>query len=403
MTQPKDTLPCPEPQPESTHNGLAKATAAFEGPELLGPDGQPSRLATLQGPETAACVPHGLGNCPDCSLAAAKVELGMCEEHGRRDCRECAKKEPPIDWQWRDLASFADFAAPTSVVSGLLIEGGLSLFFGPVKSGKSTLTMALLKALSPGGPEFCGLRLVPTSALVFSEQPPSVMGAHVREFGIPAGAHMANEAGAISRPAADFANDVYKAYHENGAGFGLVVIDTLASFMNIQEVNSYGEVSSIMAPLRQLLVQIPNLAILMLHHLNKAGSEGWAGALGSTAMTAQSDQLIRLGLKDGKRSLTVGGRYPTAPFPYDEPMTVSITPAGVEIIGNAADDCADAVLAVFQTLTEPAKISAIVAKVGDGHSVGSVRLAIRALLNQGDIVEVDKARGNVAATYQIAG
>ena len=60
------------------------------------------------------------------------------------------------DWAWMNLADAADIPAPNHTISGLLVEGKITLWWSPVKTGKSTALMAMLKALSPGGPEFCG-------------------------------------------------------------------------------------------------------------------------------------------------------------------------------------------------------------------------------------------------------
>ena len=63
------------------------------------------------------------------------------------------------DWAWLNLADAADIPAPNHTISGLLVEGKITLWWSPVKTGKSTALMAMLKALSPGGPEFYGMAL----------------------------------------------------------------------------------------------------------------------------------------------------------------------------------------------------------------------------------------------------
>ena len=73
----------PEPQPVAKHKGLAAATAAFEGPELL-----PTTLDLLMGPP---CDPHGQPGCADCARVALRDSLGMCAEHLRRNCHVCGK------------------------------------------------------------------------------------------------------------------------------------------------------------------------------------------------------------------------------------------------------------------------------------------------------------------------
>ena len=143
-------------------------------------------------------------------------------------------------WAWMNLADAADIPAPVHTVSGLLIEGKITLWWSPVKTGKSTALMAMLKALAPGGPEFCGMTLTPTPALLFTEEPPDTVGEKVRNFGIPHEAgHYFNSAAAMVMKPDDFADEVYRAYHDNGGGFGLIAVDTLAAFVNCQDWNDY--------------------------------------------------------------------------------------------------------------------------------------------------------------------
>ena len=246
---------------------------------------------------------------------------------------------PRLDWKWRNVGDFASEPAPVHTVSGLLIEGGLTLLWSPVKTGKSTLLMALLMALSPGGPAFCGMDLPPTPTLLFTEEPASVLGERVRQFEIPVeGRHFANSAAAMVLPPDDFAEEVRKAYTLHGGGFGLIAVDTLSAFVNCNDWNDYSLTGSALSPIRQLARDLPQCSFLLFHHQNKANSDGWGGALGSTALTASADQLVKMGLsKTGKRTITVGGRYGTDPFPYGEEVNLSITPKGVEILGTVSD------------------------------------------------------------------
>ena len=178
---------------------------------------------------------------------------------------------PRRDWQWRDLGTFADIPAATHLVNGLLIEGNITLWYAPVKTGKSRLLMGLLAAMSPGGPQFCGMDLADTRTLLFTEEPPTAIGERVRDFEVPAGMHMANEASALAMQADDFAEEVYTAYQANGGDFGLVAVDTLSAFVSNSDWNDYAATGAAMSPLRQLARSLPRVAILLLHHQNKGG------------------------------------------------------------------------------------------------------------------------------------
>ena len=196
------------------------------------------------------------------------------------------------DWKWRNLGTFAEIPAPVHLVSGLLIEGNITLWYAPSKTGKSRMLFGMLKSLSPGGPPFCGLTLPNMPALLFTEEPPNVVAERVRDYAIPQYAtHIANEASALAMKPEDFAEVVYQAYQHNGAGFGLIAVDTIGPFVNCGDWNDFSSTTAAMAPIRQLARRLPKVAILLLHHQNKAGGTDWNSALGSTALTANADQL----------------------------------------------------------------------------------------------------------------
>ena len=58
-----------------------------------------------------------------------------------------------------NLGTFADIPAPVQLISGLLIEGNISLFYAPPKTGKTRLAIRDVKSQAPGGPKFLGLDL----------------------------------------------------------------------------------------------------------------------------------------------------------------------------------------------------------------------------------------------------
>ena len=261
--------------------------------------------------------------------------------------------------------------------------------------------MAMLKALSPGGPKFCGMALDPTPSLLFTEEPPDTVGEKVRNFGIPREAnHYFNSAAAMVMKPEDFAETVHKAYQDNGGGFGLIAVDTLASFVNCQDWNDYSATSAAMHPIRQLLRSLPGTALLAFHHQSKAGGDGWGGALGSTALTANADQLVRMGVKDGKRLITVGGRHSTGPFPYGEPVTLSITSEGVHIIGTAVDEARE--LLGEHLASEPVTIKDLKDAIGEsGPSRETITNAIKAMLDKGTAeVVAERGKGQRATTYR---
>ena len=349
------------------------------------------------------CPPHGVQGCVECSGDEYRAELGLCQTHLRRNCKVCAnlaevEQATAIDWRYADLADFADLPMPEPLVNGLLYEGNITMLYGPVKTGKSRLIMALLKSLTIGGPAFCGMTLLPTKSLLYTEEPPAVVGQRVRDCQIPADNHMANQAAAIALPAADFAQEAYTACRVRD--FGLLIVDTLGAFINLQDSNDYTQTGAVMGPLRQLARMLPHTAILLLHHSNKAGGDRWASALGSTALTGQADQLIKLGMQNGKHQITIGGRCGAGPFGWDEPNTITIAAHGVDLIGKAEDANDDAILTVLQAASQPITPKQIAADI-DGLTVAKARVAVNRMVGSGDVREVVPPSGNRPGQYQI--
>ena len=197
---------------------------------------------------------------------------------------ETVSADPPAthDWKWLDLGAFASVPAATHLVNGLLIQGNITLWYASVKSGKSRMLMGLLAAMSPGGPKFCGMDLPTTRTLLFTEEPPTVLGDRVRDYKVPEGIHVANQASALTMRPEVFVEEVEAAYKFHGGNFGLIAVDTVGAFVNCGDWNDYTATVAAMEPLRRLARDLPGVAILLLHHQNKAGGADWNGALGST-------------------------------------------------------------------------------------------------------------------------
>ena len=150
--------------------------------------------------------------------------------------------------------------------------------------------------------------------------------------------HVVNTASALAMPPQEFADEV-QAVYEDVSGpdgpYGLIAIDTLGAFVNCRDWNDYTQTTAAMAPLRDLARRLPRVSILLLHHQNKAGGADWAGALGSTALAGNVDQIIRMTKKNAQHQITIGGRNKPDPFPFDEPTTISIASTGIEFVGTA--------------------------------------------------------------------
>ena len=306
------------------------------------------------------------------------------------------------NWGWQDLGALKDTPAAKNLVPGLLIEGNLTLLYASVKTGKSRLLMGLLAALAPGGPKFCGMALKDTRTLLFSEEPPTVLGERVRDFGVPTGQHIVNTASALAMPPQEFADEVEAVHRKESdqhGNFGLIAVDTMGSFVSNRDWNDYSQTTAAMSPLRDLARRLPRVAILLLHHMNKQGGADWAGALGSTALAGNVDQIIRMTKKNAQHQITVGGRNKPDPFPFDEPSTISIASTGIEFVGTATDEAGE--LLAEHLGDVPVTIKDLTDSMGqDGPSRDAVTKAMKGRIEAGTAVLVQPSRGSKPALYK---
>ena len=98
---------------------------------------------------------------PDSGMGAADCTADMLDLYLDTRTPWEPQEQPAAghDWQWRDVGTFADVEPPTAIINGLLYQGGLTLMHAGIKIGKSTLLWAMIRALSPDGPQFCGMDL----------------------------------------------------------------------------------------------------------------------------------------------------------------------------------------------------------------------------------------------------
>ena len=267
-------------------------------------------------------------------------------DYMRAGIAELEETEIPArhDWLWRDLGTFADIPAPVQLISGLLIEGNISLFYAPPKTGKTRLLFGMLKALAPGGPKFLGLDLPDVSALLFTEEPPAVIGERVRDYAMPTGGHIANEAAALAMslptsrrrlsgvPRTTAATSAYLPWMQSG----LLLTAQTGTITGGQGGFSAYPPACARPAYSGLFINPPP---------KQGGGSEWAGALGSTALTGNVDQLIRMGKgRNGQHTITIGGRCKPDPFPFDEPVTISLLPNGsVDLIGTASGEAGELV------------------------------------------------------------
>jgi len=99
-----------------------------------------------------------------------------------------------------------------------------------------------------------------------------------------------------------------KNYLNANKRIGLVIIDTLARFTNIEDFNAYAGTTNTMTPLKKIADDL-NIAVIVIHHARKTrsdtGDTDWMeSALGSTGFTGAADNIIYIKRNRSKEKTT---------------------------------------------------------------------------------------------------
>lgn len=186
----------------------------------------------------------------------------------------------------------------------LLIKGGLSIFAGRPKSGKSTLVRQLVKNII-NNEEFLGRKTQPSKVLYLALEEHDVMlKEQFNQVGIKKGDPILIHTGMFKNPAKKYEN-LTNAILETGSEF--VVIDTMALFCGIEDLNNYNSVNVALTQMREIC-RDTKAHIMMIHHLSKGSRDRPETILGSTAISGAVDNIISLTRKGNDRYITSQGR-----------------------------------------------------------------------------------------------
>jgi hypothetical protein len=200
---------------------------------------------------------------------------------------------------------------------GCFARRHITLFSALMKSGKTTLSSHLLRALQHGDP-FVGRATRQCRTLVVSEESHAIW--RERRDTLCLDDHLS----VLCRPMiakptfadwTDFLTHVEECATADAVD--LVVIDTVSAFAPWKSENDSAEVMGTLTPLNRLTKA--GFAVVLFHHFGKAdGTEG-RGARGSTALAGAADILLELrrfrpeDLTDRRRVLSGLGRFDEIP------------------------------------------------------------------------------------------
>ncbi len=229
-----------------------------------------------------------------------------------------------------DLLSEPEELVPY-IVPGYVARGCLSLLAGPPKQGKSTLAYDLVVAAATGG-LFLGEQVDRTKVLVLAlEEHRRDVTARFRQYSEKdlAGS-IKIVTGQLQFP--DTASGVLKTYiaQEN---IGLVLVDTLPAWWQVQDENNAAEV--IQKGFRLLgLVRNTNAGWLCIAHSRKSGGEHGQEIRGSSALVGLVDIAISMKRTEAggrQRVLEAVSRYAVTP----PQLYIELTDQGYRALGDS--------------------------------------------------------------------
>ncbi len=192
---------------------------------------------------------------------------------------------------------------------GFVPRGTLGLLVAYMKTGKSTLAYDLALAVSRGVP-FLGFSTEQGGVLLLAlEERQQDVLFRLRDFGINA-----QDPVWIVGPPLSPSRKLYEDIPAfiQAQKIGLVIIDSLSRFAELDDENDNSKATRFMAPLANL-AHGTNTSVLLIHHEPKGGGEAGRNVRGAGAFLAVADLALTLKRTEGgvptARTLEVLGRY----------------------------------------------------------------------------------------------
>lgn len=258
----------------------------------------------------------------------------------------------------RDLLAEPDDAV-SWIVDGLLPAGGLSVFGGKPKGGKSTTARAIALRVCRGEPVLGRTTTRGPVVYLGLEDPRRVTKGHLRTLGAQPHDDLYVFTGTRPEAALAWLEGVLAKVDPV-----LVVVDTLQHLLGVSDLNDYARVVAALGPVLGL-VRSRRAHMMLVHHAGKGDRTGFDAILGSTAIVGTVDVALLLRRRDDNtRTLATLQRTGE-----DLPESVLVLDAHQEprIEGTRADydaqQAGERVLAWLETQDEPVTRDAVKAAV----------------------------------------
>jgi hypothetical protein len=205
-----------------------------------------------------------------------------------------------------------DFPEPAWAVPGVICEG-VTLFCGPPKVGKSWLSLGLALAIAAGGYAFDCLRVVAGPVLYLAlEDTPRRLQARMRQLlggqPAPGGLTLATEC----PPLPQGGDEAIAAWIDRHRAARLVVIDVFAKMRGASPpgMSAYDADYAAVGRAKRI-ADAYNIAVVLVHHVRKAGSEDFLEMVSGTnglAGAADATMVLKRARGQADGALFVTGR-----------------------------------------------------------------------------------------------
>jgi AAA domain-containing protein/Toprim domain-containing protein len=187
----------------------------------------------------------------------------------------------------RELLAEPDDAV-SWIVDGLLPAGGLSVFGGKPKGGKSTTARAIALRVARGEPVLGRATTKGPVIYLGLEDPRRVTKGHLRTLGARAEDDLYVFTGHRPDEALTWLAGVLAKVDPV-----LVVVDTLQHLLGVSDLNDYARVVAALGPVLAL-VRTRRVHLMLVHHAGKGDRTGFDSILGSTAIVGTVDVALLL-------------------------------------------------------------------------------------------------------------
>lgn len=263
------------------------------------------------------------------------------------------------------------------LVDKLLPEGGTSLVASKPGTGKSTLARDLGLAVATGRP-WLGreVKQGPVLILALEEHKRQVTN-HLTKMGAKADAPLYVWLDPVANPIEALRAEAEKIKPS------LIVIDPLARFVQVQDMNDYAQVSRALDPLIRIAHET-GAHIMLIHHAKK-GELNEDSYLGSTALSASVDTVLHLDLELPSRARTLSAiKQRSMEADFLEPTVIGFDPytGHIEAQGSKAEavqrSIQDDILRLVEAADDGIKRADIIDRIeGSARDINKVLIVLR--------------------------